>query len=133
MHNYVRMLWGKLVIQQTRNYEEEFAVLEHLNNKYCLDGRNPNSYAGILGVSASTTDLGWSKMNFVPVMKIFFTKSFSKSIYHCTKVATQIFSNFHSNRKSLTPKSVFCNRKKNFPRKHSPDNKMPCCFSVKSQ
>ncbi len=48
MHNYVRMLWGKLVIQQTRNYEEAFAVLEHLNNKYCLDGRNPDCYAGIL-------------------------------------------------------------------------------------
>jgi len=48
MHNYVRMLWGKLVIQWTRNYEEAIAVLEHLNNKYCLDGRNPKSYAGIL-------------------------------------------------------------------------------------
>jgi len=48
MHNYVRMLWGKLIVQWTRNYEEAFAVLEHLNNKYCLDGRNPNSYAGIL-------------------------------------------------------------------------------------
>jgi deoxyribodipyrimidine photo-lyase len=48
MHNYVRMLWGKNVIGWTRTYEEAFAVLEHLNNKYCLDGRNPNSYAGIL-------------------------------------------------------------------------------------
>jgi deoxyribodipyrimidine photo-lyase len=48
VHNYVRMLWGKLVIQWTKNYEEAFAILEHLNNKYCLDGRNPNSYAGIL-------------------------------------------------------------------------------------
>lgn len=48
MHNYTRMLWGKLVIQWTRSYEEAFAILEHLNNKYCLDGRNPNSYAGIL-------------------------------------------------------------------------------------
>ncbi|HMS38940.1 MAG TPA: deoxyribodipyrimidine photo-lyase [Pyrinomonadaceae bacterium] len=48
MHNYVRMLWGKNVIGWTRNYEEAFAILEHLNNKYCLDGRNPNSYAGIL-------------------------------------------------------------------------------------
>ena len=48
MHNYVRMLWGKLVIEWTRSYEEAFAILEHLNNKYCLDGRNPNSYAGIL-------------------------------------------------------------------------------------
>lgn len=48
MHNYVRMLWGKNVIAWTRSYEEAFAVLEHLNNKYCLDGRDPNSYAGIL-------------------------------------------------------------------------------------
>ncbi len=48
VHNYVRMLWGKLVIQWTKNYEEAFQILEHLNNKYCLDGRNPNSYAGIL-------------------------------------------------------------------------------------
>ncbi|MGI8494499.1 MAG: deoxyribodipyrimidine photolyase, partial [Pyrinomonadaceae bacterium] len=36
------------VIQWSKNYEEAFAALEHLNNKYCLDGRNPNSYAGIL-------------------------------------------------------------------------------------
>ncbi len=48
IHNYMRMLWGKLVIQWRPNYEEAFALLEHLNNKYALDGRNPNSYAGIL-------------------------------------------------------------------------------------
>jgi deoxyribodipyrimidine photo-lyase len=48
MHNYVRMLWGKNVIGWTKSYEEAFAFLEHLNNKYCLDGRDPNSYAGIL-------------------------------------------------------------------------------------
>jgi deoxyribodipyrimidine photo-lyase len=48
MHNYVRMLWGKNVIAWTESCEEAFAILEHLNNKYCLDGRDPNSYAGIL-------------------------------------------------------------------------------------
>ena len=48
MHNYVRMLWGKNVIAWSRTYEEAFAALVHLNNKYCLDGRDPNSYAGIL-------------------------------------------------------------------------------------
>lgn len=48
MHNYVRMLWGKNVIAWTNNYEEAFAILEDFNNKYALDGRNPNSYAGIL-------------------------------------------------------------------------------------
>ncbi len=48
MHNYVRMLWGKNVIAWSASYEVAFETLVHLNNKYCLDGRNPNSYAGIL-------------------------------------------------------------------------------------
>lgn len=48
MHNYVRMLWGKNVISWTESYEEAFAILEDFNNKYALDGRNPNSYTGIL-------------------------------------------------------------------------------------
>lgn len=36
------------MIEWQPNYEAAFAVLEHLNNKYALDGRDPNSYAGIL-------------------------------------------------------------------------------------
>jgi len=48
LHNYLRMLWGKKVIEWQATYEEAFRLLEHLNNKYALDGRNPNSYAGIL-------------------------------------------------------------------------------------
>jgi deoxyribodipyrimidine photo-lyase len=48
MHNYVRMLWGKNVIAWTPTHEIAFETLVHLNNKYCLDGRDPNSYAGIL-------------------------------------------------------------------------------------
>ena len=48
LHNYVRMLWGKRVIEWQRSYEIAFELLVHLNNKYALDGRDPNSYAGIL-------------------------------------------------------------------------------------
>ena len=48
MHNFVRMLWGKPVLMWTRNATECLAVLEHLNNKYSLDGRDPNSYGGIM-------------------------------------------------------------------------------------
>ena len=47
MHNVVRMLWGKAVITWTRTYDEALAFLLHLNDKYALDGRDPNSYAGI--------------------------------------------------------------------------------------
>lgn len=48
IHNYARMLWGKKVIEWRGTYDDAFRLLERLNNKYALDGRNPNSYAGIL-------------------------------------------------------------------------------------
>jgi deoxyribodipyrimidine photo-lyase len=48
MHNYMRMLWGKKVIEWSATYKEAFDTLEYLNNKYAYDGRNPNSYTGIL-------------------------------------------------------------------------------------
>ncbi len=48
MHNYMRMLWGKKVLEWSANPEEAYVVLEHLNNKYATDGRDPNSYTGIL-------------------------------------------------------------------------------------
>ena len=47
LHNYVRMLWGKCVLPWTRNAAEALKVLEHLNHKYALDGRDPGSYGGI--------------------------------------------------------------------------------------
>lgn len=50
MHNYLRMLWGKKVIEWSRTPEEALATLIELNNKYALDGRDPNSYSGILWV-----------------------------------------------------------------------------------
>ncbi|HET7423983.1 MAG TPA: deoxyribodipyrimidine photo-lyase [Gemmatimonadales bacterium] len=50
MPNPLRMLWGKSVIQWTRNAAEALAILEHLNNKYALDGRDPSSYLNILWV-----------------------------------------------------------------------------------
>ncbi|MDX1958139.1 MAG: deoxyribodipyrimidine photolyase [Leptospiraceae bacterium] len=48
MHNYMRMLWGKKLIEWSSSYEEAFELMEEFNNKYAYDGRNPNSYTGIL-------------------------------------------------------------------------------------
>ena len=77
MHNYTRMLCGKLVIQWTRTYEEAFAILEHLNNKYCLDGRNPNSYAGILWCFGKH-DRPWMERPIFGKMRYMTTASTSK-------------------------------------------------------
>lgn len=47
MHNYLRMLWGKRVIAWCKSPKDAYETLVELNNKYALDGRNPNSYSGI--------------------------------------------------------------------------------------
>ncbi len=44
------MLWAKKVLEWSATPQEAFATLEHLNNKYALDGRDPNSYGGILWI-----------------------------------------------------------------------------------
>jgi len=47
IHNYLRMLWGKKVLEWTSHPREAYAILVELNNKYALDGRDANSYSGI--------------------------------------------------------------------------------------
>jgi len=47
IHNYLRMLWGKKVLHWSETPRQALAHLIELNNKYALDGRNPNSYSGI--------------------------------------------------------------------------------------
>ena len=47
MHNYLRMLWGKRVLAWSSSPQAAFDTLVELNNRYALDGRDPNSYAGI--------------------------------------------------------------------------------------
>ena len=47
IHNYLRMLWGKKVIEWTPDYQTALQYLIDLNNTFALDGRDPNSYSGI--------------------------------------------------------------------------------------
>ncbi|MHC4816669.1 MAG: cryptochrome/DNA photolyase family protein [Planctomycetota bacterium] len=48
--NYLRMLWGKNILAWSRSPREALRIMVHLNNKYALDGRDPNSYGGIFWV-----------------------------------------------------------------------------------
>jgi deoxyribodipyrimidine photo-lyase len=47
MHNYMRMYWGKKILEWSPTPEEAFRTGLYLNNKYELDGRDPNSFAGV--------------------------------------------------------------------------------------
>jgi deoxyribodipyrimidine photo-lyase len=48
MHGYMRMYWGKKIIEWTKTPEEAFEIALYLNNKYELDGRDPNGFAGVV-------------------------------------------------------------------------------------
>jgi deoxyribodipyrimidine photo-lyase len=48
IHGYLRMLWGKKVLEWSPSPERALAVMLELNNRYALDGRDPNSTSGIL-------------------------------------------------------------------------------------
>jgi deoxyribodipyrimidine photo-lyase len=47
MANYMRMYWGKKILEWSRTPEAAFKTALRLNNKYFLDGRDPNSFAGV--------------------------------------------------------------------------------------
>ncbi|MGM0508928.1 MAG: deoxyribodipyrimidine photo-lyase [Fusobacteriota bacterium] len=47
MHGYMRMYWGKKILEWSQNPEEAYEIALYLNNKYALDGRDPNSYTGV--------------------------------------------------------------------------------------
>ena len=47
MHNYMRMYWGKKILEWSKNPKIAFKIALYLNNKYELDGRDPNGFAGV--------------------------------------------------------------------------------------
>jgi deoxyribodipyrimidine photo-lyase len=47
IQNYLRMVWGKKILEWSPSPREALTIMIELNDKYALDGRDPNSYSGI--------------------------------------------------------------------------------------
>jgi deoxyribodipyrimidine photo-lyase len=60
MHNYMRMYWGKKIIEWSGSHEEAFLTTLRLNNRYFLDGRDPSSYANV-GWLFGLHDRAWTE------------------------------------------------------------------------
>jgi deoxyribodipyrimidine photo-lyase len=58
MHNYMRMYWGKKILEWSNTPEHAYRTTLYLNNKYFLDGRDPNSFANVAWVFGQH-DRGW--------------------------------------------------------------------------
>ncbi|GAC1621011.1 MAG: deoxyribodipyrimidine photolyase [Candidatus Acidiferrum sp.] len=83
MHNYLRMLWGKKILEWSSSPPEAARIMVHLNNKYALDGRDPNSYSGIFWV------LGRYDRPWGPVRPVYGTIRYMSSENTARKVSVK--------------------------------------------
>jgi deoxyribodipyrimidine photo-lyase len=61
MHNYVRMYWAKKILEWTPDVATAMKHAVYLNDKYFLDGRDPNGYAGIAWAILGKFDRAWGE------------------------------------------------------------------------
>jgi deoxyribodipyrimidine photo-lyase len=89
MHNYIRMYWAKKILEWSKSPAEAYRTAVYLNDKYELDGRDPNGYAGVAWAIAGKHDRAWSErpvfgkvryMSFESTSKKFDSKRYIREI-----------------------------------------------------
>ncbi|HET8888805.1 MAG TPA: deoxyribodipyrimidine photo-lyase [Candidatus Angelobacter sp.] len=85
MHNYMRMYWAKKILEWSKTPARAYQMAVYLNDKYELDGRDPNGYAGIAWAIVGKHDRPWFErpifgkiryMSFNSTSKKFDSKSY---------------------------------------------------------
>lgn len=61
MHGFLRMYWCKKILEWSRDYKTALRIAIYLNDKYELDGRDPNGYTGIMWAIGGVHDRPWGK------------------------------------------------------------------------
>ena len=61
MHGYVRMYWAKKILEWTRRPDEAFDLAVVMNDRYLVDGRDPNGYANIAWAIGGKHDRPWQE------------------------------------------------------------------------
>ena len=88
IHNYLRMLWGKKILQWTASPQDALHIMIELNNKYALDGRDPNSYSGIFWV-LGRYDRAWGPERPIFGKIRYMTSESTRSKYHVKQYIQQ--------------------------------------------
>ena len=94
IHNYLRMLWGKKILEWTASPQEALEIMVELNNRYALDGQDPNSYSGIFWI------LGRYDRPWGPERPIFGTVRYMSSANTARKVRVKEYMQRHSGENS---------------------------------
>ncbi|NWF50950.1 MAG: deoxyribodipyrimidine photo-lyase [Ignavibacteriaceae bacterium] len=63
MHGYMRMYWAKKILEWSESPEEALRIAIYLNDKYELDGRDPNGYVGCAWAIGGVHDRAWAERN----------------------------------------------------------------------
>jgi deoxyribodipyrimidine photo-lyase len=61
MHGYMRMYWAKKILEWSPSAEQALGTAVYLNDRYQLDGRDPNGYAGCAWAIAGVHDRAWAE------------------------------------------------------------------------
>ncbi|XP_054825288.1 deoxyribodipyrimidine photo-lyase isoform X2 [Prosopis cineraria] len=96
MHGFMRMYWAKKILEWTRGPEEALEICIYLNDKYEIDGRDPNGYVGCMWSICGVHDQGWQErpifgkiryMNYAGCKRKFDVDGY---IAHVTKLVGEI-------------------------------------------
>ncbi|KAG7456922.1 hypothetical protein MATL_G00241070 [Megalops atlanticus] len=92
MHGFLRMYWAKKILEWTSSPEEALAIAIYLNDRYELDGRDPNGFVGCMWSICGIHDQGWKErpifgkiryMNYAGCTRKFNVQQFEKQ--YCPK------------------------------------------------
>ena len=61
MHGYMRMYWAKKILEWSESPEQAVETAVRLNDRYELDGRDPNGYAGVAWCIGGVHDRAWGE------------------------------------------------------------------------
>merc|ERR1711939_1196976 len=61
MHGFLRMYWAKKILEWTESPEEALRIALYLNDRYSLDGRDPNGVVGVAWSVMGIHDMGWKE------------------------------------------------------------------------
>lgn len=92
MHGFLRMYWAKKILEWTSSPQEALCIALYLNDRYELDGQDPNGFVGCMWSICGIHDQGWAErpvfgkiryMNYKGCLRKFNVAQFEKK--YCPK------------------------------------------------
>jgi len=115
IHNYLRMLWGKKILEWTPNAATAYEYMIILNDKWALDGRDPNSYSGI-GWVVGKFDRAWPQRPIFGKIR-YMTSDSTKKKYKTDTYISVYSNNKFQKRKTLVIQPTKKEKENNDPGK----------------